>query len=68
MLRRESASVVSINIVLFSVLTLNILLPQDRTNAVNVSGHHGQGHIAFESLDAMIGAYVQTMHFQAIDG
>ena len=44
-----------------------IALRQDGTDAVNVSCHHRQRHIALEARDAMVGASIESMHFQPID-
>ena len=51
----------------FAPLTRFILLPQNRTNAVNIARQHRQGHVALEAVDAVIGADVQAMHLQPID-
>ena len=56
------------HLVLLALCALLFLLPQNGTDAMNVSGHHGQGHIAFEAVDAMIRAAVQAVHFQRVDG
>ena len=47
--------------------TLLLLLPQQRTDAVDVASHHRPSHIALESDDAMIPADIETMHLQRID-
>ena len=54
-------------IFLFSPCTLLLLLPQDRAETVNISGHHGQGHILLEPADTMIRTPVQSMDFERID-
>ena len=58
----------AIGMTLFALSPLLFLLPQNGADAMNVSGHHGQGHIAFEAVDAMIRAAVESMHFQRVDG
>ena len=41
---------------------------QDGTDAMQVARDHGQRDVALEAVDAMIGAAVQAMHFQGVDG
>jgi len=55
LLRRESVRRVAIGLSGFALLALNALLPCNGADAVNVSGHHGQRHIAPEAVDAVIG-------------
>jgi len=47
--------------------TFQILLPQNVTNAVDIAGDDGQCNVAFETIDAMIRAFVQAMNFQCVD-
>ncbi len=57
----------AIGMTLFALRPLLLLLPQNGADAMNVSGHYGQGHIALEAVDAMIQAPIQAMHFEPID-
>ena len=58
----------AIGMTLLALCALLFLLPQDGADAMNVSGHHGQRHIAFEAVDAMIRAAVESVYFQRVDG
>lgn len=66
-LSRALAGRRTIGIFLSSVFTLLLVLPQDGADAVNISGHHRQGHITLEATDAMIRAPVQSMDFERVD-
>jgi len=51
-----------------TLLLLGLLPQQDRAEAVDVPPHHGQGHIALEALDAMVGTDVEAVVLEGIDG
>ena len=51
----------------FTLCFQHFPLPQDCADAVNISRYHSQGHVTFESIDAMIRADIQSMHFQSVD-
>ena len=49
-------------------LSLRLLLAQQGAQALDVARHHGQGHIALETIEAMIQTAVQAMDLQGVDG
>ena len=67
-LRRKLVRSVPLGITTFALRTFNVLMSQDGSNAVDVSGQHGQCHIAFEAVNAVVWADIQAMHLQTIDG
>ena len=48
-------------------LLLGLLSDQDGAEAVEIAPHHGQGDVAFETVDAMIQADIQSVHLQGVD-
>ena len=45
-----------------------LFLLQQGPHFLDVSCHHGQGHIPLKAVDAMIETSVEAMHFEGIDG
>ena len=58
---------VAIRIFSLSVRTLLLLLPQNRADAVDVSGDYRQRNITPEAADSMVWAHIQAMDFQRVD-
>lgn len=50
-----------------SIGCLFFLLAQNDSQALNVACHDGEGDVALETVNAMIGAFIQAMHAQRID-
>ena len=65
---RQFVGRIAVRIFGFALCPRLLLLPQNRTDAMNVSGQHREGNIALETIDAMIRAAVQAMHFERING
>jgi len=52
-----------IGVVLSALHPLDFLFPQDGADAMNVSRHHRQCDVAFESNDALIRTAIKAMHY-----
>ena len=52
----------------FSLGRLVFLLTQHRPQALYVSCHHRHGNVALETIDAVIGTFVQAVEFEGVDG
>src|SRR5690606_11326593 len=46
---------------------LLFLLAEHGAQTLNIACHDGEGHVALETIHAMIGAFVQPMNAQRID-
>ena len=49
-------------------LPLGLLREQDGAEAVEIAPDHGQGDVAFEAVDAMVAANIQSVRLQGVDG